>query len=83
MATYKINYGTGCGNKSIEANDIDTAQEIADRDITYTQCSVTILDANDNEIALRPWNPTMEDVKSEINPIIYRPWGYYGDWYQL
>jgi len=76
---YYINYGTYAGNEWVYGT-LEKALEIADFNVTYTQESISITDKNNEIVAERPWNETIEYIENESNPIKFGNYGYYGDW---
>lgn len=73
---YYINYNTGAGNDY--ADTLKEAKEIAERNLAYTQESVTI-EFDGEEVARLPWwgmTPQEDDVITEQ----FGDFGFYGGW---
>jgi hypothetical protein len=78
MERYYINFGTGAGNRY--ADSLEEAMEVADESASYTQRSITILDSDDNVVAVRGWCGCRDGIEEELDPIDFGDFGYYGDW---
>ena len=78
---YTINYNTGAGNETIEADDIGTVQGIADVCAAYTQQPITIEDMRGNIISRREWcQGNAVDLADYSDPISYGDFGFFADW---
>ena len=76
-----IDYGTGAGNDTAET--IEQAKKIADDNATYTQCSITILDDDGDEVASRRWIGKQYDPDQDAcceNRLDFGSFGYFADW---
>jgi hypothetical protein len=74
---YTINWQNGLTDTI--TGTLEDAQRYADRNLAYTQESVTILDAEGKTAARRPWIPTMEYIDDCEQPTVVGD-GYYSDW---
>lgn len=77
---YTINYNTGAGNETIEAEDLEAVKSQADEGASYTQQSITIEDENGKEVARRDWNGVEFEEGDCDDPIQFGTFGFYGDW---
>lgn len=77
---YHIDYHTGAGN-FIYAESLYEAMKEADEHINYTQCKVSILNDEYEEVAFREWYGV--EAEDEDGIISYGSFGYYTDWIEL
>ena len=71
---------SGLWKESIEAKDIDEAMAMADGEISYNQCSMSIMDEDGECLASRKWWGCLDGLEECENPVQYGEFGYYGDW---
>lgn len=76
---YYINYGTGAGNEWVEGT-LEEAKQIADRGISYTECSVSIYDENMEFVCKRKWWGCLTGIEECTDPIDFGSFGFYDDW---
>ena len=86
---YIVDFGTGVGNSS--ADSLDDAKVIAERDATYTQSSIYIIDRNklpddyDSDdydkatVSQLPWCGVQPEEDDEVL-VDFGDYGFYGEW---
>ena len=85
---YFVNYGTGAGNFSMFADDIQEVMDAAVENIAYTGSGVYIYDCDydceDRPVAVLPWYGCPydgpEDEENGEVFIKFGDFGYYGHW---
>lgn len=79
--TYKIDYNTGAGNRSISGT-LEQAMALADEYAAYTQRDITIKDEAGHMVARRSWWGEVfdPDITEDIDPIEFGDFGHYSDW---
>lgn len=79
--SYNVKFGTGAGDETgIET--LEAAKEYADKQASYTKCSIIITDDNDDEVCSRKWWGVQfdESVDPSEDQILFGDFGYYADW---
>ena len=78
---YRINYGTGAGDETVNGT-LEQAMKVADDGAAYTQRDIRIEDENSDLVALRHWWGVKydPDESDETDIIGFGDFGYYGEW---
>ena len=79
---YRVDFGTGAGNKD-GFETIEDAKQYADKGASYTQSNIYIFDSDTDElVAARDWYgiPLDDELGLVEDPICFDKFGYYDDW---
>ena len=74
-----VRFGTGAGDYQSILPISQLKKEVDDK-LTYTQCSVTILDNDNNLVCYRDWVGCLDGIDEMESPVQFGDFGYYADW---
>jgi len=75
---YFVNFGNGIGRDFFNKN-LAEVMTLAEKEITYNQCAMVVLDDDGDVVARLPWwgvAPEDDDVVTSS----YGSFGFYGEW---